>query len=266
MGMVDSLTVTADELDALARRLGARRFPGVASSVFDVIGPEHHHVLTASLLAGLAARGLLAEREGRLVSPPDVAALLAPTLRGDIRYGVERVEAGSRITTAVGEVDGIVVLHRADGPYHRFDCVGTDGDVARVLASLVDASTDADADADDDPDAGPPTGRATVRCRRSRLLAAGERPELVPAEVAGLGDGWLATTTVEQAGSGSAATAAMSWISIMDSGPGRVWLVEPDDAPGDDGLLGDDDPIYRLTPVDAPGLHRRLAAWCGTTI
>jgi len=257
-GQPGSLTVTADELDALARRLGARRFPGVAGSVFDVIGPEHHHVLTASLLTGLAARGLLAEREGRLVTTPEVAALLAPTLRGRIRYGVERIEAGSRITTAVGEVDGIVVLHRADGPYHRFDCVGTDGDVARVLASLVDVSAHTGAS--------PPASGATFRCRRSRLLAAGERPELVPAEVALLGDGWLATTTVEQAGATSAATAAMSWLSIMDSGPGRVWLVEPDGAPGDDGLLGDDDPVYRLTPVDPPALHRRLAAWCGTTI
>jgi hypothetical protein len=266
--MALTLTVTADELDALARRLGATRFPGVAGSIFDTVGPEHHSPLTGSLLAGLTARGLIAEYDGRLVATREVATLLAPTLHGRVWYLVERTEPGSRVRTAVGEVDGIVVLHRADGPYHRFDLVGTDGDVPRVLSALAD------------PSPGPPVTTHPLLCRlgptpsprRSRanqgdmeieppLFALDRRGE--GAELAALADGWLATTTVGQAGTPGGAP-AMSWLSIMDSGAGRVWSVEPDPGPGDDGLLDGDDPLYRLTPIDPGSLHQRLTTWCGT--
>jgi hypothetical protein len=244
---VTSLVVTADELDALARRLGATGFPGVCGSVFDTVGAEHHRTLTAALLATLAARGLIAERADRLVARPDVALLLAPTLHGPVRYEVERVEPHQRSTTAVGASGSTVVWHRADGPYHRFDLVGTDGDVAAVLAALLDPS----------PGPSAPEARQ-FRGRQSRLASAGSRPEAVPAAFAALADGWRATTTLTQVGA-AAGVPAMSWLTVIDGGAGRVWLTEPDTESVDDN-----DPHCVVTPVTPECLNRRLAAWCGS--
>jgi len=246
---VGPLMLTADELDALARRLGAVRFPGVTESLFDTIDRRHHDLLADRLLAGLTARGLIAGDGPRVLARPEVATLLAPTLRGSIWYGVERTEPGLRFTTAVGEFERAVVWHRAEGPYHRFDLVGTDGDVANALADLIDAS------------AGAPVAGSAFRARHSRLAAAGEGPDLVPGAFAAVGDGWRATTTVTQAG--ATATPSVSWLSIIDGGPGRVWMVEPDP---DDAVLSADDPACRVTPVDPAGLRRHLTAWSGCVL
>lgn len=250
-----SLTVTADELDALARRLGAARFPGVAGSVFDAIGAEHHGLLAERLLAALVARGLVAERDGELVADPGVATLLAPTLHGPIRYEIERTEPDGRHTTALGVAGDTVVWQRAEGVYHRFELVGTDGDPAAALAALVDAAP------------GEPAPAARVfRRRRSRLAAAGERPQGVPAAFAALAGDWRATTVITQVGAAAGAgTAALSWLAVIDGGPGRVWLVEPDPTSPDDGPLDGDDPLCRVTPTDPAALRHHLSAWCGQT-
>lgn len=248
------LTVTADELDALARRLGAVRFPGVAGSVFDTIGAEHHPLLAERLLATLVARGVVAERDGELVADPGVATLLAPTLHGQIRYEIERTEPDGRLTTALGVAGDIVVWQRAEGAYHRFDLVGTDGDPAPALAALVNAA----------PGVPEPAARP-FRSRRTRLAAAGQQPRGVPAAFAALAVDWRATTVITQVGA-TATVSAMSWLAVIDGGPGRVWLIEPDPSSPDDGLLDGDDPLCRVTPTDPGSLHRHLAAWCGRAV
>lgn len=248
-----SLTVTVDELEALARRLGARRFPGVAGSIFDMIDAEHHPLLVERLLATLVARGLVAERDGELVADPEVATLLAPTLRGRIRYEIERTEPDGRLTTALGVADNVVVWQRAEGAYHRFDLVGVDGDPAPALAALADA-------APGEPEA----ATRPFRARRSRLAAVGERPQGVPVAFAAVAAGWRATTVITQVG-GAAGAPAMSWLAVVDGGPGRVWLIEPDPTSPDDGPLDGDDPLCRVTPTNPEGLHRRLTTWCGQT-
>jgi hypothetical protein len=235
-----TLLVTADELDALARRLGASRFPGVTTSLFDTVGAEHHRVLTDRLLATLIARGLVEERDSRLVAPAETAALLGPTLCGGIRYEIERTDPDARAVTALGAFAGLVVWHRADGLYHRFDAVSTDGDVARALVDLVD------------PAPGPAAGRP-FRARHSAL----------PSRLESLPDGWRATTTITQAAAPDGVT-ALSWVSIVDCGDGQVWLLEPDPDSPDDGLAAGDDPVLRATPVDPAGLLAYLTDWCGS--
>jgi hypothetical protein len=249
---LDALTVTADELDALARRLGADRFPGVTRSLFDSVPDAHHAALVDGFLAALAARGLLAERDGELVAPPAVAALLAPELRGDTRYEVERIEADTTAVTALGAASTAVVWHHADGLLHRFELVGTDGDVAGALLRVID----------------PPASAASSRARpfastRDRLLAARGRPGGPVAGFAvALADGWRATTVVRRLSHARSVPAA-SWLAVVDGGPGRLWLVEPDPESPHDGLLDGDDPALLLSPVDADDLRRRLGSWCG---
>lgn len=250
------LTLTGDELTAIARRLGARRFPGVGSSVYDEVPAAHHGVLTKSLLASIAARGLVAEQDGRLIASPHVAMLLGPSLRSGISYSITRVtEDGHQSTTALGAVDTTVVWHRADGPFHRFDVVRTDGDIGAALLDVVDPSPAAT-----EPEPAPHlAGARRFRRRRSQLRQATTRPELVPPAFGEALDHWRATTTVTQVGAPSGAV-AFSWLAVVDAGPGRLWSVEPDSASPDDGLLDSDDPLLVLTPLDRRGLRARLSS------
>lgn len=194
---------------------------------------------------------MVAEREGRVVASPSVAALLAPTLRGAIRYEIERIEPAGSTVTALGETDGMVVWHRAEGLYHRFDLVGTDGDVAQALAALLDPAEEAAASPASD------RGRRPFRRRRSALVSAAARPRAVPATFAALTDRWRATTTICQLGTLDGAPATSS-LTMVDGGPGYSWLVEVDPDSPDDGLLETDDPMLAVTPVDATTLHRHL--------
>ena len=131
------LTATADELDALARRLGADRFPGVTRSVFDELPAERHPLLTERFVATLAARGLVVEQDGRVVLAPGAAALLDPVVTGTLRYVVDREDADGTESwvVAVGR-RGHVVRHRATGDLHRFDLLDTAGDADAALAGL----------------------------------------------------------------------------------------------------------------------------------
>ena len=254
---MNSLTVTADELDALARRLGTARFPGVGDSLFDAVPGTYHSVISDHILAGLTARGMIAERDGRIVASPPVAALLAPTLRGAIRYEIERIEPAGTSVTALSEANGMVVWHRAEGLYHRFDLIGTDGDIARVLAELLDpaegVATTRPAD----------VHRRPFRRRRSALVAAAEQPQAVPATFAALADHWRATTTICQLGTLNG-TPAASWFTVVDGGQEHWWLVETDPDSTEDGLLEADDPMLAVIPLDATALRRHLDRWCGS--
>jgi hypothetical protein len=87
---------------------------------------------------------------------------------------------------------------------------------------------------------------------------------VVPAAFAELAGHWRASTVLTQVGA-AAAGPVMSWLAVVDGGPGRVWLVEPDPDSPDDGPLDGDDPLCRVTPIDPATLHRTLTAWCGRT-
>lgn len=250
-----SVLLTGDLLDAIARRLGARRFPGVGSSLYDAVPAEHHADLTERLVAALVTRGDFADRAGGLVTTPEVAALLAPVIRGGPYYKIDRTSTDGHQVTALAEADGAVVWHRAEGAYHRFDLLRTDGDLAAALYALLDPSPGQPA-----PDARP------FDRRRSRLTAAGEQPRLVPAQFAQIAETWRATTTVSQVGTPYAGTVALSWLSVIDGGPGQVWLVEPAPDTPEDGILDSDDPVYAVAPAGPAAVRGRLAAWCGTVL
>jgi hypothetical protein len=246
------LTLTADELDAIARRLGARRFPGVGASIYDDVPAAHHRLLTDRLLAAAMARGILAERGGRLIAAPQVALLLGPSLRGSVSYTVERADShGARSTTALGAANGAVVWHRADAGFHRFEVLRSDGDVAAALMGLLAA-----------PDGPVVAAGQPFRRRRSQLEQAGDRPGLVPESFAAIADLWGATTTLTQVGAPNGSP-GFSWLTVVDAGPGRIWTVEPDPRSPDDGLLAGDDPVLTVTPTATDALETRLAAWCG---
>jgi len=214
------LIATADELDALARRLGADRFPGVTRSVFDELPADSHPLLTGRFVATLAARGLVVEDDGRVVLAPGAAALLDPVVTGPVRYVVDREDAtgADSSVVAVGR-RGHVVRHRMSGDLHRFDLLGTDGDADTALAELgVPAA---------------PAG-AVTRAVPGRRLA----DHLPPPER------WHSITVVRRVEEVASDVTAVSWRVTVDLGDGDVRTVEP--ATDDDTLDPDAEPLFTL--------------------
>jgi hypothetical protein len=245
------LTATADELDAVARRLGADRFPGVAQSIFDTTPTDLHQLLAERFTATLQARRLVAEQGGRLVLAPAAAALLDPVVTGPVRYAVHCTgddrEAASML--AVGH-RGEVVWHRVRAQLHRFDLLGTDGDVAAALCRVLGLP------------APPAAGARRAASRpRGRIDVAGSRLAGHPPPA----DRWQAVTIVQRVDdvgtSDTDAAVAVSWLAVVDAGPDGLVTVTP--AGEGDALDPDADPLLAVTPTDPPALAGRLASWCG---
>lgn len=211
------LTATADELDALARRLGADRFPGVQRSIFDEVPAALHPLLTERFVATLAARGLVAVEGDRLVLAPGAAAVLDPVVTGPVRYLVDHEDAdGVRSgLVAVGR-RGHVVLHRVSGDLHRFDLLGTDGDAEAAIGVPVAPV------------------EAVRRAVPGRTLAS-QLPD--PEE-------WRSLSVVRRIESVDEDATSFSWRVTVDLGDGDVRTVEP--AADDDTLDPDAEPLFAL--------------------
>lgn len=214
------LIATADELDALARWLGADRFPGVTRSVFDELPAERHPLLTGRFVATLAARGLVVTDGGRVVLAPGVAALLDPVVAGPVRYLVDHEDtAGADSSVVAVGRRGHVVCHRVSGDLHRFDLLGTNGDVDTALTTLGLPAA--------------PAG-AVTRTVPARRLA----DELPPPER------WQSVTVVRRVEELAGDVSAVSWRVTVDLGSGDVRTVEP--AADDDALDPDAEPLFTL--------------------
>jgi hypothetical protein len=220
------LIATADELDALARQLGADRFPGVTRSVFDELPAGQHPLLAERFVATLVARGLVLERDGRPVLAPGAAVLLDPVVTAPVRYVVdtETAAGATSVVVAVGR-GGHVVRHQVAGRMHRFDLLGTDGDADAALAA-----------------AGVPVAPAGAvsRALPGRRVA----DQLPPAAQ------WESITVVRRVEQLDEDTTAVSWRVTVDLGGGDVRTVEP--SADDDTLDPDADPLFTLrTPSRA---------------
>jgi hypothetical protein len=239
------LVATADELDALARRLGADRFPGVRRSVFDQVPAEHHDALAAGFVATLRARGLVADGAAGPELTPTAVLLLDPVVTGPVRYAVHRTEDGreSGSIVAVGR-GGEVVWHRTRGDLHRFDLLGTGGDAAAALSTLLALS-----DAATVPQPARPAGRPRP-VTRSQLASS-----LPPM------DSWRAVSLVQRVDDvdGTEAAVAVSWLAVVDASPAALVTVEPAAASGMDPEA---EQLLAVAPTDGPAISRRLAAWC----
>lgn len=242
-----TFVATAHELDALARRLGADRFPGVSSSVFDDVPLNDHGSLAEGLMANLVAREVVQVCEGRVEAIGVGGALLAPVVHGAMRIMVERTEGETRTTTALGVDGDVVVWHRSEGDLHGFDLVADDGDPVSPLLELIDA-----------PPAGPPAGDASSFTTTSHRLARavdGDPGRFMPTAFVDALDRWRATTTVRRLEAVDG-TASAAWISIIDGGQGRIWAVEADpNDPAD--VLDGDDPGLLINPVTDVSAHVR---------
>jgi hypothetical protein len=240
------LVATADELDALARRLGADRFPGVRQSVFDRLPAEHHEALADGFVATLRARGLVADGTAGPELMPAAALLLDPVVTGPVRYAVHRVENGreSGSIIAVGR-GGEVVRHRTRGDLHRFDLLGTGGDAAAALSPLLALPDTAAV-----PTAARPAGRP-------RPVPQSQLSSSLPPM-----DSWHAVSLVQRVDDvdGTQAAVAVSWLAVVDARPAALVTVEPTDA---DGMDPDTEQLLVVVPTDVPAISRRLAAWCG---
>jgi hypothetical protein len=238
------LVATADELDALARRLGADRFPGVRQSVFDTMPAEHHVALADSFIATLRARGLVVDGTAGPELTSTAALLLDPVVTGPVRYAVHRTEDGreSGSIIAVGR-GGEVVWHRTRGDLHRFDLLGTGGDAAAALSALL-----APPDAAAVPTPARPAGRPRP-VTQSQL--AGSLPPM---------DSWRAVSLVQRVDDvdGTAAV-AVSWLAVVDASPAALATVEP---AASGGMDPDAEQLLLVAPTDVPAISRRLAAWC----
>jgi hypothetical protein len=209
------LVATADELDALARRVGAGRFPGVDRSVFDELPAAHHPLLTERFVATLAARGLVVEQDGVLVLAPGAAALLDPVVTGPVRYVVDREDAAGASSCMVAvSRRGHVVRHRVSGYLHRFDLLGTDGDAGAALGVPV----------------APPD--AVTRAVPGRTV------------LSQLPDDWESITVVRRVEELADDVSAFSWRVTVDLGDGDVRTIEP--AAEDDTLDPDAEPLFAL--------------------
>ena len=242
------LTATADELDALARRLGADRFPGVTRSIFDELPADRHPLLAERFVATLTARELVlsrdgrlvlapgaaalldpvvtgpvryvVEHEGRLVLAPGAAALLDPVVTGTVRYVVDREDAtGTESSVVAVGRRGHVVRHRVDGDLHRFDLLDTGGDVDAALAAL-----------------GVPVAPAgaVARAVPGRTLA-----DQLPAP-----EHWHSVAVVRRVEELAGDASAVSWRVTVDLGDGDVRTVEP--AADDDTLDPEAEPLFTL--------------------
>lgn len=241
------LVATADELDALARRLGADRFPGVRQSVFDRMPAEHHDALVDGFVATLRARGLVADGTAGPELALAAVMLLDPVVTGPVRYAVHRVEDGreSGSIIAVGR-GGEVVWHRTRGDLHRFDLLGTGSDAATALSALL-----ALPDAATVPTPPRPAGRPRT-VTRSQLASS-----LPPV------DSWRALSLIQRVDDvdGTQAAVAVSWLAVVDASPAALVTVEP--AAASDGLDPDAEQLLVVAPTDIPTISRRLGSWCG---
>ncbi len=244
------LVATAHELDALARRLGASRFPGVSSSVFDDAPASEHAPLADGLIANLVARQVVQVSDGRIEAIGPGGALLAPVVHGTVRIVVERTVGEDRTTTALGVDGDLVVWHRADGELHGFDLVADDGDPVPPVLELIDA-----------PAAGPPVGEPSSFTTSRRRLARAVNGDVVrslPTPFVEALDHWHATTTVTRLASADG-TASAAWLTVVDGGLGRVWAIEADPADGADVFAGEE-PGLLVRPV-ADVAHRMRSWW-----
>jgi hypothetical protein len=234
----------------LARRLGADRFPGVDRSIFDATPVDLHQLLAERFTATLQARRLVVAQDGRLVLAPAAAALLDPVVTGPVRYAVRHIGDDGEATSmlAVGH-QRQAVWHRVRDELHRFDLLGTDGDVAAALCRVLGLP------APSVPGAQRTTGRAHGRIDVTGSRLTGHLPSA---------DHWHAVTIVQRVDDVDAgdtgAVVAVSWLAIVDAGPGGLVTVTP--AGEDDALDADTDQLLTVMPTDRPALAGRLASWC----
>lgn len=227
--------LTNDQLVALAAGLGVDGFPGAASALLDRLPPQERTSVATALLDTLEAVGLLVHDTGQVVVDPDLAMLLLPLLEGDA-WVVERTEDERRTTTLVAQLDGVVVVHSANGSMHTLERAD---DLIAVLLDLIDAS-------DEEPQATRP-----LQHRRSGLL---DRPTLRPTV-----ESWRATTTLQRL----SAPGVVEKVGVIDGGPGRVWWItlDPD---ADDAL--EDDPTLLAVPAGAGALGTLLMHWAAAPV
>lgn len=211
METADVISLTGDELTAIAHGLGVDAFPGVRSSCFDAAGPELRTTLAHGFLMSLVARGLLAPDADGVLHPSDELAVLIGTVASHrVHLSVEQrmpeTHPGSTLRWEIMTARAGVVRHLVDDPIHLFaiDPAGTDP--ASVVADLVDHS------------AGPGApGRERRHGRRSRL------DEIVPAP----GGGWRRVTRLTRADA-DGRVRIDGFLEILDGGPGHLWLVHDD--------------------------------------
>ncbi len=225
------IDLTADQLVALATRLGVPGIPGVRSALLEDGPPE----LADALLLTLEAVGHVIRDGEQLVVDPDLALLLVPLLEGEC-WVVERADQDSATTTVVCRLDDVVVVHARSGELHTLQLAE---DLATALLGLLDASAAAAENVHG------------VRAARSRLL---DRPVL--ASTVGT---WRATTTLQRLST----PAAVEKAGVIDGGPGRVWWVtlDPD---ADDAL--EDDPTLLAVPAGPGALGPLLTVWAGAAV
>ncbi|MEO3862843.1 hypothetical protein [Acrocarpospora sp. B8E8] len=226
----DVISLTGDELTAIAHGLGAGSFPGVGASCYDAVGPELHSVLDHGFLMSLVARGLLAPDEDGVLQPSEELAVLIGAV-GDHRahLSVEQTISGSVLRWEVMTSDAGVVRHLVDDPIHLFalDPAGTD--LAVVLADLVDRSEGCG---------------ESGRRRRCASKAAGLDDVVQAPE-----GGWRRVTRLARADVKGGARVDGS-LAILDGGPGQIWLVHEDDA----------DDVLVATPVSDSEVDAALKA------
>lgn len=222
--------LTGDQLTALALSLHLPSFPGAPSALLDALPAEHRTPVVTSLLASMEAAGHLVRSGDDVVVDPDLALLVLPLLEGDT-WLVERREADQEVTTLVGVLADVVVVHTAHDGVHTLAAADS---LLDVLVELVDASE------------GAAPATRSVRHPRSGLL-----DRVAMRETA---EGWRATTTLQRlSGRGGVEKA-----SVLDGGPGRLWWVTLD-SDADDAL--DDDPMLEAAPVGPEALAERLGSW-----
>lgn len=229
------IRLTSDELNAIARGLGAPLFPGVRASCFDALAPEQHPPLVDSFLLSLVARDLLTpDPDGVLWPVAELAALISVVADHQVHLSVEQTlpatQPGMVLRWEVLAGPAGVVRHLVDDPIHHFeiDLAGDDpvddglagnrpsgGALAAravaAVAALVDVSAGVGA-----------PGRRQRFGRRSHLA------EVVPAPEGG----WQRVTLLSRADA-EQDTCLEGFLGVLDGGPGQLWLVH-DDIGGDD--------------------------------
>ncbi|KLL11327.1 hypothetical protein [Protofrankia coriariae] len=218
-----AVRLTGDELTAIARCLGARRFPHVPYSGYNEIDEELHPLLDDELLAGLAARGLVdvhADGELRLAGP--LASVVGAVAAGRVHIAVEQIRpAGDPGTTracALVAGDRGLVRHWSDGPLHDLehdpDTHALDVRLRVTLSDLVNPS----------PGTGRP-GRRRLRATERRLADA------LPAPA----DGWRRVTVLARTDDAGDDARVDGLLAVFDGGPGELWLGHCEDADAADG-------------------------------
>lgn len=242
--------LTADELTAIARGIGAPRFPGVGPTLYDELAPELHTLLDERLHASLVARGALApDGDGELLPLPPFDAVLTAVLTHRTYVAVEQlapaVGAGEFVTRAFLAGEHGVVRHTAAEPFHSLQL--TPGPLSAALTEpLV-------------PNTAEVIVTESQRRRRYRGRLSG-LAELIPAPERG----WRRAVGLTRTDVAEDRVRVEAFLALFDGGPDGLWLVGEDDL----AELATDRAVVaeRVTAADVPPAIEAFAEPAATAV